>query len=130
MQDPQMPISCISNMTGRRLLDEWAGEVCRAAEQLGRPLTNSKYYGRWMWDAGFVDIVKRHFYWPLDTRLPHIEQRLIGKWAQRNLLDGVEAMSMALLTRGLKWTSDQVEAFLAGVRDELTDGTTHCYVDV
>ena len=130
MQDPQMPISCISNLTGRRPLDEWAAEVCRAAEQLGRPLTNSKYYGRWMREAGFVDVVERHFYWPLNTRLPFKRQRLIGMWARQNLLDGVEAMSMALLTRGLKWTRTRAEAFLAGVRDELRNGTTHCYVDV
>ena len=130
MQDPQMPISCISNLTGRGLLDKWAAEVCHAAEQLGRPLTNSKYYGRWMREAGFVDVVERHFYWALNTRLPFKRQRLIGMWARQNLLDRVEAISMALLAQGLKWTRGRAEAFLASVRDKLKKGTPHCYVDV
>lgn len=129
MQDPQMPMCGVSKLKDGRALHEWAAETCRAAERLGRPLTNSKCYGRWMRDAGFVDIVERHFYWPLDTRLPHNEQ-LIGMWVQRNLLDGVEAMCMALLTRGLKWSRSQVENLLAGVRGDLRSGITHSYVDV
>jgi phenylalanine-4-hydroxylase len=48
--------------------------------------------------ASFVDIVEKHFYWSLDTRLADTQQKLISICAQRNVLDGVEAMSMALTT--------------------------------
>lgn len=63
MQDPQMPIPCIENSI-RNPLTEWVAEVCDAAERLGRPVTNSKRYGQWMQEAGFTDIVERHFHWP------------------------------------------------------------------
>jgi hypothetical protein len=58
------------------------------------------------------------------------EEKLVGTWAQQNLLYGVEAMSMALLTRGLNWSRGQVEVFLAGVRNDLTNCAVHSYVDV
>jgi hypothetical protein len=125
-----MPISGVSNSPDKCPLADWAAKVCRAAERLGHPVTNSKHYGWWMREAGFVDIVERHFYWPLNTRLPDTKQRLIGICARRNLLDGVEAMSMALLTRSLKWTRWQVEEFLTSVRDDLMYGGAHCYVDM
>ena len=51
-------------------------------------------------------------------------------WAQQNLLDGVQAMSMAILTRGLKWSREEVEVLLAGVRDDLRNRAVHSYVDV
>jgi hypothetical protein len=86
-----------------------------------------------MGDAGYVD-VKRHFYW-LNTWALNMwpqgkEEKLVGTWAQQSLLDGVEAMSMALLTRGLNWSRGQVEMFLAGVRNDLTNCAVHSYVDV
>lgn len=55
MQDPQMPIACVDKSMDGRPLAKWAAETCRTAERLGRPLTNSRHYGRWMRDAGFVD---------------------------------------------------------------------------
>jgi hypothetical protein len=103
---------------GGHPLAKWATDLCHAAERLGCPPTNSRYYGRWMRDAGFVDVVERHFYWPLNTWPRGKKEKLIGMWAQQNLLDGVEAMSMALLTRGLKWSRAQVEVLLAGVRND------------
>ncbi|KIN08553.1 hypothetical protein OIDMADRAFT_100291 [Oidiodendron maius Zn] len=130
MQDPQMPIACLDSSMDGRPLSVWTHEVCRAAALLGRPVTNSQYYGKWMREAGFVDIVERHFYWPLNTWPRGKKEKLIGMWAQQNLLDGVQAMSMAILTRGLKWSREEVEVLLAGVRDDLRNHAVHSYVDV
>ena len=111
-------------------LAKWTAEVCCAAERLGRPLTNSRHYGRWMQEAGFLDVAERHFYWSLNTWPWSRKQKLIGWLAQQNLVVGVEAMSMALLTRGLKWSREEVEVLLAGVRHDLKNRAVHSYVDV
>ena len=111
-------------------LAQWTTAVCCAAQRLGRPVMNSRHCGRWMRDAGFVDVVERHFYWPLNTWPRGKKEKLIGMLAQQNLLDGVEAMSMALLTRGLKWSRGQVEVLLAGVRNDLKNRALHPYIDV
>jgi hypothetical protein len=69
MQDSQMPIACIDDSMECHPLTKWATDLCRAAERFGCPLTNSRYYGRWMRDAGFVDVVERHFYWKVKVCL-------------------------------------------------------------
>jgi hypothetical protein len=61
---------------------------------------------------------------------PGKEEKLIGTWTQQSLLNGVEVMSMASLTRGLNWSTGQVEVFLAGVGNYLTNRAVHSYVDV
>ncbi len=41
--------------------------------------------------------------------------------------DGIEAMSMALFTRELGWTVEEVQVFLVHVRRELGDGNIFAY---
>lgn len=130
MEDPQMPIACADDSMDGHPLADWAATICYAADQHGRPATNSRHYGRWMRDAGFIDVVERHFYWPLNTWPRDKKNKLIGVWAQQNMLEGVEGISMALLTRELKWSKAQVEVLLAEVRNDLKNRAVHAYVDV
>jgi hypothetical protein len=83
-----------------------------------------------MRDAGFIDVVEKHFYWPPNIWPRDKKNKLIGVWAPQNMLDGIEGMSMALLTRGLKWSQAQVEVLLMGVRNDLKNCAVHAYVDV
>lgn len=101
MQDPQMPITCIDSTMSGTALERWTTVVPQAAEKLGRAVTNSKNYGRYMEEAGFVDIVEKHFFWPLNSWPKGRREKLIALWTQQNLLDGIQAMSMAVLTRAL-----------------------------
>lgn len=129
-QDPQMPLLCIDETMSGTFLEEWTTEVPRGAEILGRVVTNSRYYAQWMEEVGFVDVEEKHFYWPLNSWPRGKREKLIGMWAQQNLLDGVEAMSMAILTRGLGWSREKVELLLVGVRNDLKNRHIHSYVDV
>ena len=83
-----------------------------------------------MQEAGFVDIVEKHYYWPVNTWPRGKREKLVGLWTQQNLLDGIHAMSMAILTRGLGWTPEAVEMLLMGVRNNLKNRRIHGYVDV
>ncbi|KAF8849020.1 hypothetical protein BDZ45DRAFT_773960 [Acephala macrosclerotiorum] len=67
LQDPQMPITCIDSTMSGTALEHWNTVVSQAAEKLGRAVTNSKNYGRYMEEAGFVDIVEKHFFWQLNS---------------------------------------------------------------
>lgn len=130
LQDPQMPILCIDDTMDGTSLQEWSTLVPQGAANLGRPVTQSKNYAQYMEEAGFVDIVEKHFYWPLNTWPRGKREKLVGMWAQQNLLDGVEAMSMAILTRGLGWSQEMVQMLLVGVRNDLKNRHVHAYVDV
>jgi hypothetical protein len=130
LQDPQMPPLCIDASMSGTALEEWSIVVPLGAENLGRVVTNSRYYPKWMAEIGFVDIVEKHYYWPLNSWPRGKREKLVGMWAQQNLLDGVNAMSMAILTRGLGWTKQAVELLLVGVRNDLRNRRIHSYVDV
>lgn len=52
----------------------------------------------------------------------------LGRFMQANFLEGMEAHSLALLTRVLGWKQDEVQIFLAGVRQEVMDRSLHIYV--
>jgi len=130
LQDPQMPITCIDDTMKGTALEEWNHYVCLGAEKLGRVVTNSKNYGRYMQEAGFVEIVERHFYWPLNSWPRGKREKQISLWAQQNLLDGVQAMSMALLTRGLGWSKERAELLLVETRKDIKSRDIHSYIDV
>lgn len=43
------------------------------------------------------------------------------------MLEGMEAYTLALLTRVMGWTREDVLAFLVGVREEVKDRSIHIY---
>lgn len=43
------------------------------------------------------------------------------------MVEGMESYSLALFIRVLGWTPEEVQAFLAGVRQELVDRSIHAY---
>ena len=54
----------------------------------------------------------------------------IGLWNLANLHDNLSGISMALFTRGLGWTAEELEVFLVDVRREMKDTRIHAYFDV
>jgi hypothetical protein len=52
----------------------------------------------------------------------------LGRYNQVNVLEGLEAYTLASLTRVLGWDMQEVEVFFAGVRRELVDRSLHTYV--
>lgn len=47
-----------------------------------------------------------------------------------NMLDGLQASTLALFTRALGWEAPQVELFLSGVRKEAKDKNIHSYANL
>jgi hypothetical protein len=64
---------------------------------------------------------------PGDTgpRDPHYKK--LGLWFQHDFLEGLNS-TRAILTRGLRWTDEQVEVFLVDVRRNVKDRGVHAYV--
>lgn len=60
--------------------------------------------------------------WPKDRKLKEI-----GRYHQANMVESLEAYSLALFTRVFGWTTQEVIAFLAGVRGEIVDRSIHVY---
>lgn len=67
-----------------------------------------------MEEVGFADVVEKHSYWLINSWPRGRREKQIGVWTQQNMLDGLNAMSMAVLTRGLGWSTERVEVFFGG----------------
>ncbi|KAI8257147.1 Secondary metabolism regulator LAE1 [Colletotrichum sp. SAR11_239] len=61
--------------------------------------------------------------WPRDQKL-----KTIGLYNRSMLIDALQAVSMAPLTRGLKWSASEVEIFLIDVRKSLMNASIHSYL--
>ena len=77
--------------------------------------------------AGFVDIKQMTLKsptnpWPKDKTLKEV-----GKFQLVAHLEGLEGISMGLLTRGCKWKADEVSVLMAKLRPELKDRSIHSY---
>lgn len=61
--------------------------------------------------------------WAKDRKMKEL-----GRYNQVNILEGMEAYTMASFTRVLGWHHNEVQTFLVGLRNELMDRSLHLYV--
>ncbi|KAF6814098.1 methyltransferase domain-containing protein [Colletotrichum plurivorum] len=78
--------------------------------------------------SGFENVVKKVWkvpigVWPRDPKL-----KTIGLYNRSMLVDALQAVSMAPLTRGMKWSASEVELFLIDVRKSLMNTSIHSYL--
>ncbi|KAG0652066.1 Secondary metabolism regulator LAE1 [Hyphodiscus hymeniophilus] len=95
---------------------EWSRFGNEAAEKAGRPLEVAHELKNWYEEAGFVDVQEAVFKlpvnsWPNDQHLKFLG----GKWEQ-NLLAGLSGFSMALFSRELGWSKNEIEVIIPGIR--------------
>lgn len=101
-----------------------------ASRAIGRPLDVASSYRDIMIRTGFVDVVERRLKWPMGTwpKDPYFKE--LGYWAHMNFDVGLEGLLMALLTRGLGWTKEEVLIYCAQARRGLRDPRVHAYLPV
>ncbi|KAL4795164.1 hypothetical protein BDV19DRAFT_389563 [Aspergillus venezuelensis] len=85
----------------------WHDLLVEASQKFGKEFSVAKNYKQWMIDAGFKNDM--------------------GKYHQSNMLEALEAYSLALMTRFLGWSVENAQVLLKGVQKELTDRTLHIY---
>ncbi|KAM7212281.1 secondary metabolism regulator LAE1 [Rhypophila decipiens] len=78
--------------------------------------------------AGFVDLRHSVIKLPVGPWARDKTMKTVGLYNRSSIYDGLHAITMGPLTRGLKWSSEEVEVFLAGVRKDLLDTRIHSYI--
>ncbi|KAK3366462.1 hypothetical protein B0H63DRAFT_405534, partial [Podospora didyma] len=103
--------------------------ILQAAELNGRPLICAQNYEGWMKGAGFIQTKKKVFPWPLNgwAKPPH---KRIGLLNKDNFSQWLEGLCMALFTRVLHWTEEEVRMYCAKVQKELSDPKMLVYFEV
>ncbi|KAF9876105.1 hypothetical protein CkaCkLH20_06551 [Colletotrichum karsti] len=101
--------------------------LVEASEKFGRPFMEIPTLQGLLSDAGFVDISMIVHKWPSNTWPKDPRFKHLGLWQNENMQSGLEAFSMAPLTRGHGWTRAEVEVFLIQVRKDLNNKAIHAY---
>lgn len=94
----------------------------------GVDLAGAKKNASLLREAGFINVEEKVFKVPIGLWPKNKTMKLIGLYMRSVIYDGLQAISLGPLTRGLGWTPEEVEVFLVSVRKALMNQSTHSYV--
>jgi hypothetical protein len=129
LQDATFPFSYIGELPVNSNLYKWGELVNAGATKAGRPLTNTRNYKRWLEEIGFEEVVERRFFWPTSPWAKGKYYKTLGSCFQQDLSNGLEGISLRLL-KAMDWTTEEIMAFLPGVRDDLHNTSIHAYSEM
>ncbi len=109
---------------------EWARMFTEAASKAGLNVERAGDFVTPLQEAGFRSIHGQKFKWPIGPWPKGRHNKRLGKWALEDLLQGLQGGILALLTRFLGWSKEQVELFLVEVRKDLRAQKQHFYMPV
>ncbi|KAH7185492.1 S-adenosyl-L-methionine-dependent methyltransferase [Fusarium flagelliforme] len=78
--------------------------------------------------AGFVNVTERIFHVPLGTWPKNQLLKTVGLYWRTILNDGVQAIALGPMSRGMGWSREQIEVFLVSVRRAYCDNTALLYM--
>ncbi|KAK4158759.1 S-adenosyl-L-methionine-dependent methyltransferase [Cladorrhinum sp. PSN259] len=78
-------------------------------------------------EAGFPEVKEKHGYWPSNSWPKDPKLKEIGTWANMSLSSGFEGFLLALGTRDMGWTPEEVAVLSAQARDDMNNRRIHTY---
>jgi hypothetical protein len=111
-------------------IQRWNDLLIQGAAKIGRDWHCTPKYARWFQEVGFEDVVENKFAWPVNTWPKGRKQKTMGLWMLTNALEGMNAISMAMMTRSLGMPSEEVEVLLVDVRRDAKDKSIHTHFPV
>jgi hypothetical protein len=128
LQDLTFPVGNDDNtLTKDHAVYKWSEHMLEASRRINQDLDNPPKYAQWMRDAGFINVHQVLFKCPSNTWPKDKKQKTLGLWHLANTLDGLEGFTMAFFTRILGWKPEEVQVFLAGVREDTKNKQIHNY---
>lgn len=108
-------------------LINWTRQILDATATSNRPIAYNTETRSMLERQGFVDIQEQIIQLPLNPwpSAPHAKD--IGRWYNLGLTQGLEALSLAPLTRIKGWNKAQVDAIVQEVKREVCAKKYHVY---
>jgi hypothetical protein len=72
--------------------------------------------------------VEKHFQWPINTWPKGKYHKTLGLWYNRDMVEGLSGIAMAIFTRGLKMSPEEVDLFVEDVIKGFNDKRIHAYL--
>ena len=106
------------------------GAIQSAADKSGRPLNLDHLKKSLFDDAGLSVTKTRIFEFPLGTYDPNPRGKLTGKLAMIAALEGLEAMSLRLLTKHMGWKQEDVRELCGEVQKEVMRPDARAFIHI
>ncbi|KAF3064827.1 hypothetical protein GL218_02377 [Daldinia childiae] len=81
-----------------------------------------------MRQCGYINVTERVFHIPIGTWPKNKTLKSVGLYWKKILLDGIQAIALGPMTRGLHWGREEVETFLVSVRKGYHDNSLLLYM--
>ncbi|KAN0112548.1 S-adenosyl-L-methionine-dependent methyltransferase [Hyaloscypha variabilis] len=130
LQDCDLPLRFIDDSGNGTALELWSQRFMAGGAALGKDLTRGRRYKEILEEIGFVNVVEKRTQFPIGTWAVGKKMKTLGAWMRMDMLAGLQAMSMAIMTRGLGMTSEEVEKHLVDVKLEIESNKLHAYFPV
>lgn len=72
-------------------------------------------------------MIERKLVWPSNAWPKSKKQKMIGIWCLADTLNGLSAISMAIMTRVLGMSAKEVEATVEDVKKDMQDKSIHAF---
>lgn len=109
------------------MLNYWS-MVTDGLSNVGVPFRSASLLKGYMEDAGFVNVTERIFYTPIGPWPKNRHLREVGLYWRAVLMEGLEAIALGPMTRGLGWNKEEISVYLAAVRKAYLDPNTHSFM--
>ncbi|KAK3941359.1 S-adenosyl-L-methionine-dependent methyltransferase [Diplogelasinospora grovesii] len=129
-QDIVIPMRCIDDSWEGTALQRWNHLMVDCIQRTGRDISYSQRYKEMFRLAGLVDVHDRHFVWPTNRWCRGEEYKRIATWFLKDMSDGLEAISLQILSRIAGMSRDEIDVFLDEVRKDLANPEYHVYIPV
>ncbi|KAI1961087.1 hypothetical protein LOZ58_003575 [Ophidiomyces ophidiicola] len=106
---------------------QWQQLLLIGSEKFGKRLDVEDMWKEKMEKAGFVDVVDESFKVPLRPWAKDPKLRQLGELQAIQIKESIESYSLALFTRILGWTVDELDILLTAVRNDFSDPRSHLY---
>ncbi|KAK8153883.1 S-adenosyl-L-methionine-dependent methyltransferase [Phyllosticta citrichinensis] len=123
-----MPMCHDSTLEPDNPMVEYWTYVTDGLANVGVPFRTAPDIAKHMRDAGFVNVTERVFYTPIGPWPKNRHLREVGLYWRAVLMEGLEAIALGPLTRGLGWSKEEITVFLASVRKAYLAPETHAFM--
>lgn len=103
----------------------WNQNCQKAIAVDDRSFSPGPHIRRWMEEAGYVNVKEYPFKLPIGVWPKDKDHKDVGALNYMQMVEGLEAYSLALYTRFLKWSKEETLVFLPKVRKSLNDPKIH-----
>ena len=122
---------CLSDdgtLTTEHALYQWSEFMIQVSTKAGKPLNLSSQFEAMLKEVGFVNVQVKMLKWPSNSWPKDKKEKTLGMWQNENFCTGIEGFTLALFTRIMGWTKEEVDIYLMKVRADLKDRSIHSYL--